>query len=146
TTTYTMSTTFDVGGRALTTTYPDADAVGPLAYDGAGRLTAVPGIMTSASYDAAGRMTTWTHDNRSGGSAQTFGKTTVGASSQGSAAANNKRVSKYTLSGSGTATSMAMYLKGGTASQPVRLVLYADNAGAPGNLVAVTGETTIAAG
>jgi hypothetical protein len=44
---YVVERRYDTGGRLRGITYPDGDAVGttasPLAYDGAGRLTATPG-------------------------------------------------------------------------------------------------------
>src|SRR5262249_29146247 len=59
---YTMQTGYDAGGRLLWTTYPDGDTVGtsvsPLVYDGAGRLKTIPGIVTSATYDAMRRVLT----------------------------------------------------------------------------------------
>src|SRR5262249_55483174 len=61
--TYTMTTTYDAGGRLLSTTYPDNDTVGTLTYDGAGRLLAIPAIVTSLSYDALGRMTSQSNAN-----------------------------------------------------------------------------------
>ncbi|UOX90536.1 hypothetical protein MUY14_07905 [Amycolatopsis sp. FBCC-B4732] len=52
---------FDAGDRKLWTTYPDGDTQGtaaaPLRYDSAGRLTAIPGYVTSATYNADGKVT-----------------------------------------------------------------------------------------
>ena len=49
---------FDAGNRLLYTIYPDGDGLGtpssPLQYDGAGRLTSIPGYVTSAQYAADG--------------------------------------------------------------------------------------------
>ena len=50
---------YDVGGRVLYKTYPDGDSAGtaaaPWTYDGAGRLKAIPGVITSATYNARGQ-------------------------------------------------------------------------------------------
>lgn len=58
---YAFSYGFDAGDRALWTTYPDGDTVGtaaaPLRYDAAGRLLSIPGYVTSARYNADGRLT-----------------------------------------------------------------------------------------
>ena len=55
-TTYTTTTTYDAGGRLTSRQYPDGDSVGsvstPIGYDGAGRLTSVPGILSSVTYTA----------------------------------------------------------------------------------------------
>lgn len=59
-----VSKQFDAAGRMTSqTTYPGNDSIGPLAYDGAGRLTAIPGILTSVTYDAAGRPLVQTNAN-----------------------------------------------------------------------------------
>ncbi len=56
---YAATTGFAPGGQILWKTFPDGDAVGSTAsrwvYDRAGRLFAVPGIASSASYDADGQ-------------------------------------------------------------------------------------------
>jgi RHS repeat-associated protein len=54
---YVFTKTYDAGGRLLTTTYPDGETIGPLAYDGIGRLTAIPNYVTLAEYDVQGRLT-----------------------------------------------------------------------------------------
>jgi len=58
---YAFSYGFDTGDRALWTTYPDGDTVGtaaaPLRYDAAGRLLSIPGYVTSATYNAEGKLT-----------------------------------------------------------------------------------------
>jgi RHS repeat-associated protein len=46
---------YDSFGFLSTMTYPDSDAIGPMSYDAAGRLTSVPGILLDVTYDAAGR-------------------------------------------------------------------------------------------
>ncbi|MEZ4454316.1 MAG: RHS repeat-associated core domain-containing protein, partial [Nannocystaceae bacterium] len=57
---YTFEHGFDPGGRKLWTTYPDGDTLGtpgsPLVYDGAGRLSSIPGYVEAALYDADGRL------------------------------------------------------------------------------------------
>jgi YD repeat-containing protein len=56
---YAATTGFAPGGEILWKTFPDGDSVGSTAsrwvYDRAGRLFAVPGIASSASYDADGQ-------------------------------------------------------------------------------------------
>lgn len=58
---------FDTGDRKLWTTYPDGDTQGtaaaPLRYDSAGRLAAIPGYVTSATYNADGKVTTIANAN-----------------------------------------------------------------------------------
>ncbi|UJW28410.1 hypothetical protein L3Q67_24340 [Saccharothrix sp. AJ9571] len=75
-TTYAFHHGFDPEDRPLWTTYPDGDAQGtpadPLRYDGAGRLSSIPGYVTAARYTADGKptrienangtVTTRTHD------------------------------------------------------------------------------------
>lgn len=59
-TSYTFQYGFDAGDRALWTTYPDGDTLGvpasPLRYDSAGRLSSVPDYVTSALYNAEGKL------------------------------------------------------------------------------------------
>ena len=56
---YVVKKAYDDAGFLLGTEYPDGDTVGttqnPLVYDAAGRLRAIPGIVTEIEYDAAGR-------------------------------------------------------------------------------------------
>jgi RHS repeat-associated protein len=58
---HTFQRRFDAAGRLTGITFPDGDAVGtpgdPWDYDEAGRLASIPGILSSLSYDAAGRPT-----------------------------------------------------------------------------------------
>ncbi|MFH1018127.1 MAG: FG-GAP-like repeat-containing protein [Pseudomonadota bacterium] len=65
---YTMQSGYDVTGRLLWTRYPDGETVGssqqPLAYDSAGRLFSIPGIVTSAQYDVVGRNTQLVYSDR----------------------------------------------------------------------------------
>jgi RHS repeat-associated protein len=58
-----VSKQFDAAGRVTTQTYLGGDTIGPFAYDDAGRLTAIPGILTSVTYDAAGRPLVQTNAN-----------------------------------------------------------------------------------
>ncbi len=64
---YVLERRFDASGRATGVTYPDGDSVGPVGnpylYDEAGRLRAIPGILTSVQYDASGRATVRTNSN-----------------------------------------------------------------------------------
>ena len=64
---YTLASGFDITGRLLWQEYPDGDTVGsaldPITYDAAGRLNAVPGLVTSTTYDASGNAETFTRAN-----------------------------------------------------------------------------------
>ncbi len=64
---YTIASGFDIAGRLLWQDYPDGDAVGsaldPITYDAAGRLAAVPSLVTAATYDASGNAETFTRAN-----------------------------------------------------------------------------------
>ena len=54
----TLASGFDIAGRLIWQDYPDGDAVGsvldPITYDEAGRLYAIPGLVTHSAYDASG--------------------------------------------------------------------------------------------
>jgi RHS repeat-associated protein len=61
--TYTFETAYDAGGRIIGRKYPDGDVVGKIgstgiawSYDRAGRLTAIPGAITSVSYTASSQV------------------------------------------------------------------------------------------
>ena len=60
---------YDLGGRLLSTAYPDGTNVGTatdsLDYDEAGRLNYVPGFVVDAQYDAASRLTSYMATNGS---------------------------------------------------------------------------------
>jgi hypothetical protein len=75
----------------------------------------------------------------------TFGKTTVGASSD-TAVANRKRVNRYSVSASVSVTKLTIYLQQGGASgtQTLEGVIYADSGGSPGALIAVSNQVTFA--
>lgn len=64
---YTFLKRHDLGGRLLATTYPDFSTVGtvaaPLGYDAAGRLQSIPGIISAATYDARGALTSYAGAN-----------------------------------------------------------------------------------
>jgi RHS repeat-associated protein len=64
---YVAQKRYDAAGHVTGITYPDGDALGtvisPLLYDSAGRLRAVPGIVTNVIYDASGRTTQRTNAN-----------------------------------------------------------------------------------
>ncbi|HEY3359939.1 MAG TPA: FG-GAP-like repeat-containing protein, partial [Polyangia bacterium] len=64
---YSFAKGYDAGGRLLWTQFPDGDTVGtplaPLQYDGAGRLTRIPGFVDAATYDAAGQPLVVTNSN-----------------------------------------------------------------------------------
>jgi subtilisin family serine protease len=73
----------------------------------------------------------------------TFGKTTVGASSD-SFAANRKRVSRYALTSAGSVTKLSIYLAPTSTSgqQVLEGVIYADASGKPGGLLGVSKQLT----
>ncbi|HEV7528598.1 MAG TPA: S8 family serine peptidase, partial [Solirubrobacteraceae bacterium] len=73
----------------------------------------------------------------------TFGKTTVGASSD-SFLADRKRVSRYSLSAAGSVTKLSMYLAptGTSGQQVLKGLVYADASGKPGALVGVSEQLT----
>ena len=73
----------------------------------------------------------------------TFGKASVGASSE-PLAANKKRASKYTLSSPGAVTKLSIYLAptATSGSQVMKGVIYADTGTAPGTLLAVSEQLT----
>ncbi|MEA2209267.1 MAG: hypothetical protein QOF54_1744, partial [Solirubrobacteraceae bacterium] len=73
----------------------------------------------------------------------TFGKTTVGASSD-SFLADRKRVSRYALTTAGTVTKLSIYLAptGATGQQVLKGVVYADSSGAPGALLGISEQLT----
>jgi hypothetical protein len=75
--------------------------------------------------------------------AATFGKTSVGASSD-VYAANRKRVSRYALTVEGTVSKLSMYLAPtSTAGQQVlEGLIYADSSGSPGALLATSTQLT----
>jgi RHS repeat-associated protein len=64
-TTFTMSTDYDLAGRVADVTYydladgtcsvPGTCTIGPFTYDGAGRVAGIQGILDDVTYDAAGR-------------------------------------------------------------------------------------------
>jgi RHS repeat-associated protein len=60
---YTFQKSYDAAGRLLSTEYPDGETVGPLQYDGAGRLLAIPGFVNEVLYDARGQLTKQTNAN-----------------------------------------------------------------------------------
>jgi hypothetical protein len=73
----------------------------------------------------------------------TFGKITLGASSDKSSA-NRKRVNRYALSTAGSVTKLSIYLAPTTVSgqQLMNGLIYADTGGAPGALLAVSEQLT----
>ena len=64
---FTLASGFDIAGRLIWQDYPDGDTVGsaldPITYDAASRLDAVPGLVTSATYDASGNADVFTRAN-----------------------------------------------------------------------------------
>ena len=54
---YPFRMSYDLGGRLLSTKYPDGDTIpstGNSSYDGAGRLLSIPGVVSSVTYTPAG--------------------------------------------------------------------------------------------
>ena len=75
----------------------------------------------------------------------TFGKTTIGASTDGGLFSNYKIVHSATLSVAGSVTRLRVYAVPGLKSpspQVLKAVIYADSAGSPGALVATGTEVT----
>ncbi|HEY3358294.1 MAG TPA: RHS repeat-associated core domain-containing protein [Polyangia bacterium] len=66
-TSYTLERGYGAAGQPLWTRFPDGTEVGtaaaPLLYDGAGRVTTVPGLVSGATYTAAGTLATQTNAN-----------------------------------------------------------------------------------
>ena len=77
--------------------------------------------------------------------AGTFGKTSLGASSD-TMAANRKRVNAYTITAPVAVSKLSMYLQptATTGTQALRGVIYADAGGAPGALLATSTEISYA--
>ena len=78
-----------------------------------------------------------------GAGAATFGKTTVGASSD-TFLADRKRVNRYALTTAGSVTKLSIYLAHAASSgqQLLKGLIYSDSAGAPGALLAVSEPLT----
>ena len=76
----------------------------------------------------------------------TLGRTSVGASTNQGWGDFIDLSGPYALASAGSVTKMTGYVQGGSASEQIRAVIYADNAGQPGNFVAVSSPTTVAAG
>jgi RHS repeat-associated protein len=52
---YVVQREYDAAGRLSGLVYPDGDRIGSMGYDEAGRITSIPGILESVTYDAADR-------------------------------------------------------------------------------------------
>ena len=81
--------------------------------------------------------------------AETFGRTTVGATASGGLRAEYKRGSKFTLSQAGSITQICGYVDGNggvSGTQPIRYALYRDASGSPGAKVVATEEVDIVQG
>ena len=76
----------------------------------------------------------------------TLGRTSVGALSNQGWGDFIDLSGPFALGSSASVTKMTGYVQGGSASEQIRAVVYADNAGQPGNFVAVSSPTTVAAG
>jgi subtilisin family serine protease len=77
--------------------------------------------------------------------APTFGKTSVGASSD-VAVADRKRVNRYAVAGNVTVSKLSVYLQptSTAGTQVLKGVIYADSSGTPGSLLAVSNQLTFA--
>jgi hypothetical protein len=105
----------------------------------------VPGPANDA-WQINGTDTTGLHEVKfSGIGAATFGKTSVGGSSD-HFVAERKRVNRYALPAAGSVSKLSAYLTtGGTSgSQVLKGIIYADSSGKPGALVAVSEQLTYA--
>jgi hypothetical protein len=83
------------------------------------------------------------------GTLKLFGRNTVASSTSAGMSANFKRGSWFTLSETGTVTSFSAYLDGnggGSGPQDVRVALYQDANGVPGNLIAQSSTVTVTSG
>jgi len=71
----------------------------------------------------------------------TFGKTAIGSTCD-TFTNDWKRVNKYSVGATVAVSKLSIYLKPGTVSgaQPIKGILYADNNGAPGSLIAATNQ------
>jgi hypothetical protein len=76
----------------------------------------------------------------------TLGRTSVGAFRNTGGAGYLDTSGPYTLASSSSLVKLSGYLQGGSSAQPMRAVVYADSAGRPGALVAVSVEVTVQAG
>ena len=76
----------------------------------------------------------------------TLGRTTIGAAAAGGGSGFIAVSGPYALSSATPLVGLSGYLRGGVSAQGIRVVVYADSGGQPGNLVAVSQQVTIAAG
>jgi hypothetical protein len=77
------------------------------------------------------------------GSSSTFGRLTIGASTD-SSDINNQNASRFTMGGTaGTLNSITVYINSGSGSNQYSVAIYADNTGVPGALIASSPNTTI---
>lgn len=77
------------------------------------------------------------------------GRTTIAATPSGGLSANFKRGSRFTMTERGRVSYLSAYLDslgGGASAQSVRLALYRDTAGVPGERLATSDEITLPAG
>ncbi len=82
----------------------------------------------------------------SSGVGGTLGRTSVGAAAAGGGSGFIAVSGPYNQASATTVTKLTGYLQGSASAAPLRAVIYADNgSGAPGLLVAVSQQTTLAA-
>jgi hypothetical protein len=135
------------GAFAATTALPEGTTVAP-----GETLTETVAFTPTAAGPASGAWTingddtTGLHEVAFSGTGTlpvTFGKSTVGASSD-SFLANRKRVSRYALATTGSVTKLSIYLAPtGTAGQQlIKGLIYADSSGLPGALLGVSEPLT----
>lgn len=67
----------------------------------------------------------------------TFGKTSIGGTGE-NVSAGFKQVFEHTLGEDGRVSKLTIYLQNSVATQAMKGIVYADSAGAPGALIAVT--------
>jgi hypothetical protein len=83
------------------------------------------------------------------GTLKQLGRTTIASSTSSGMTADYKRGSSFTLSETGMVTSLSAYLDGNggaSGTQDVRMALYRDSSGAPGNIVQESATVTITSG
>ena len=80
-----------------------------------------------------------------GSEPQTLGRTTIGASSTNGGSGYIAVSGPYTLTGADSTGELDGYLVGGQSDQPVRAMIYSDNAGAPGAFLAASDQVTVPA-
>ncbi|MGE5623513.1 MAG: hypothetical protein ACM3UP_00650 [Methanocella sp.] len=97
------------------------------------------GLSASTAWKTLTRATSVTADS---GGTGTFGNSTVTAADSSGASTNGKVVQKTTLADTRTVTKVSFSLDTGPGTVTARAIIYNDNAGSPGQLVATSNEVT----